>query len=269
MKKRPLSIIAISLFYLCQPIGNLFQAAYINKLPLTGGNGILHHLLWSDWIILGLFPVVALGIYMVRKWGWYLIIGFSAILISYNLYVCFYLNPNYQFQTVLFFIIIITGTTAVFFKKHISAPYFNPRLRWWEVASRYKIRLKTKILTNDTALDCQMIDVSLTGCLVDYPGNLTIGESVWLIIQCAGVKLNCLGRIIRKSSKPNSKGYGIFFQSMSQDTRLKIKRLIKTLEAQGGKDREGIVPVSRIPLNFYAKSGNFLSQFGLKMKAAF
>ena len=52
MKKRPLSIIIIALIYLFEPVGNLIQAAYINKLPLFGDNSILNHLIWSDWIIL-------------------------------------------------------------------------------------------------------------------------------------------------------------------------------------------------------------------------
>ena len=268
MKKRPLSIVIIALFYLFEPVGNLIQAAYINKLPLTGENSILHHLIWSDWIILGLFPVVAFGIYMVRKWGWYLFIGFSAVLISYNLYVFFYLNPNYQLHTVLLFILIVTGITAVFFRKHVYAPYFNPRMRWWEVASRYRIALNTKILTNDTAVDCQLMDLSTTGCFVNYAEDLTVGERVLLLIQCTGVEIHCFGKIVRKSTLPDSSGYGIFFQSMSRDTRQKIKRLIQTLESHGGRDRQGSIPISKIPSNFNKKGGNRFNQLGLKMKAA-
>ena len=87
MRKRPLSIVIITIVYFLEPIGNLIQAAFINNLPFFGEYGILSRLLWTDWVILGLFPVVAIGIYKVRKWGWYLFICFSVLLISYNLIV--------------------------------------------------------------------------------------------------------------------------------------------------------------------------------------
>ncbi len=246
MKKRPLSIIIIALIYLFEPFGNLIQAAYVNNLPLFGENSILSHLFWSDWIILGLFPVVALGVFMVRKWGWYLFIGFSVLLIAYNLFVYLYLNPNYQLYTVLLFILIVTAMSAVFFRKHVYAPYFNPRLRWWEVASRYNITLAAKILTNDTSLDCRLLDISASGCFVNYAGDLAVGESVLLIIQFGEDEIKCMGKIVRKSTKTDQSGCGIYFQTVSKETRLKLKRLIKTLESYGGRDRQGAIPSSAI-----------------------
>ena len=268
MKKRPLSIIIISLIYLFEPIGNLIQAAYINNLPLVGENSILSHLIWSDWIILGLFPVVALGVFMVRKWGWYLFVGFSVVLIAYNLYVYFYLNPNYQLHTVLLFILIVTAMSAVFFRKHVYAPYFNPRLRWWEVPSRYNITLATKILTNDTALNCRLLDISVSGCFVNYAGELSVGESVLLIIQCAGNEIKCMGKIVRKSTKTDHSGYGIYFQTLSRETRLKLKRLIKTLESHGGRDRQGSVPSSAISSDALDNENNSFNNTKIKMDTA-
>jgi len=260
VKKRPLSIVIIATIYLLEPFGNLIQAAYVNKLPLYGEDSILSHLIWSDWIILCLFPLVAFGIYSVRKWGWYLFVGFSVLLISYNLYVYFHLNPNYRFETVLLFILIITGLSAVFFRKHVYSPYFNPRLRWWEVASRYKIPLDAKILTDDATVDCRMVDISSTGCFVNYSGELARGTTVWLVIKCSGVEIQCLGSVVRKSTESEHTGYGIYFQSMSRETKLKLKRLIRTLEASGGKDRQGFIPPGKIPpealegRNFFLKS---------------
>jgi hypothetical protein len=268
MKKRPLSIIIIALIYLFEPVGNLIQAAYINKLPLMGEDSILTHLIWSDWIILGLFPVVAFGVFMVRKWGWYLFVGFSAVLISYNLYVYLYLNPNYQLHTVLLFILSVTAMSAIFFRKHVYAPYFNPRLRWWEVASRYKITLDTKILTDESVLKCRLLDISESGCFVNNTGELSIGESVLLIIQCAGNEIKCTGKIVRKSNKIENAGYGIYFQAISKETRLKIKRLIRTLETHGGRDRQGSVTGHVIPAETLKEKSRFLNLIGFKTDTA-
>jgi hypothetical protein len=256
------------LIYLFEPFGNLIQAAYVNNLPLFGDNSILSHLIWSDWIILGLFPVVALGVYMVRKWGWYLFVGFSILLISYNLYVYLYLNPNYQLHTVLLFILIVTAMTAIFFRKHVYAPYFNPRLRWWEVASRYNIALDTKILTNDSALRCRLQDISASGCFINYDSELTVGDSVMLIIEFSGDGIKCMGKIVRKSTKAGNSGYGIYFQTIPKDTRIKIKRLIKTLESHGGQDRKGSIPANTIPSDALEKRKPFFNLIGSKADAA-
>lgn len=266
MKKRPLSIVIIALLYLFEPAANLLQAAYVNDLPLTGENSILYHLILSDWIILGLFPVVAYGIYRVKKWGWYLFLGFSALLIFYNLYVYLYLNPNYNLQTVILFIIIVTFITAVFFRKHVYSPYFNPRLRWWEIASRYKVTLNAKIFTPDGPMECQVLDISVTGCFVDYCGNLSEGDKIWLIIHGANEEIHCLGKIVRKAVQTDSSGYGIFFQTMSRDTRQNLKRMIRNLRALGLKDRELSNQAIEYQKDLLEKKYTLLSQIGMLFK---
>ncbi|RJQ49671.1 MAG: PilZ domain-containing protein [Desulfobacteraceae bacterium] len=265
MKKRPLSIVIIAVFYLFEPIGNLIQAAYINDLPLIGQNSILHHLIWSDWIVLSLFPVVAFGVYTVRKWGWFLFVGFSVLLISYNFYVYFFLNPNYKLHTVILFIIFVTIISAVFFRKHVYAPYFNPRLRWWEVASRYRIALDAKIIAGDSPVACRLLDISETGCFVNYDGALEAGENVWMSIKCAGDEIKCLGKVVRKSAAPGCSGYGIWFQTVSRETRLKIKALIRTLEAHGGKDRTESISATSLPDGILEKRRSFFENMHFRV----
>ena len=269
MKKRPLSIVVIALLYLFEPVGNLLQAAYVNGLPLTGENSILYHLIWSDWIVLGLFPVVAYGIYNVKKWGWYLFLSFSVLLIFYNLYVYFYLNPNYHLQTVILFILIVTSITAIFFRKHVYSPYFNPRLRWWEVASRYRVALSAKIFTTDGPMDCQVLDISVTGCYVDYSGNLSEGDKIWLIIHGADEEIHCLGKIVRKTIRPDTTGYGIFFQTMSRDTQQNLKRMIRNLKALGFRDREISNRTTEFQKDLLDKKYTLLSQIGMIFKIDF
>jgi len=238
--------VIISLVYCFEPAGNLIQAAYVNRLPLLGENSIVHHLIWSDWIILALFPVVAFGIYRVRKWGWYLFLSFSALLIFYNLFVYFRLNPNYQLRTVILFILIITAITAVFLRKHVYAPYFNPRLRWWEVASRYRVDLSAKLFTSEGVADCQLLDISSSGCFVNNCGNLKEGDNVWIVIRFSDTEIHCAGKVVRKSQQPQHPGYGIFFQTLPRQTRKKLKRFISTLKSLGAQDRSDTVPVSQL-----------------------
>lgn len=268
MRKRPLSIVIIALIYFFEPAGNLIQAAFINDMPLFGRAGILSHLLWTDWVILALFPVVAVGIYMVRKWGWYLFICFSGLLIAYNLFVYFFLNPNYDFETILLFILIITGMSAFFLRKHVYAPYFNPRLRWWETAARYRVTLNTDILTEKGALPCKTIDISETGCFLECEAPMTEGSSVWLKINCQGIEINCLGRIVRRSGeKERVGGYGIMFQGMSEETRKTIRQLIFSLERLERQERKDLISASEIPSKFWQRHYSLLSQVGFRIKS--
>ena len=246
MNRRPLSIVIISLIYFFEPFGNLITAAYINQVPLLGFDSILSHLIWADWIILCLFPIVAIGIYSVKKWGWYLFIFFSILLVAYNLFVYAFMNPNYNLGTVLIFIVFVSVIAANFLRKHVYSPYFNPRLRWWEIPARYRISLNTKILTDRYGThDCKVFDISVTGCFIDYTDDLEEGDNVWLIIQHEDIEINCLGKIVRKSpDRENILGYGIIFKTMSRDTRSKLKLLLHVIKGQGGKNREETVLLS-------------------------
>lgn len=267
MKKRPLSIIIISLIYFFEPAGNVLQAAFVNDMPVFGEFGILSHLLWSDWVILFLFPVVAVGVYTVRRWGWYLFLLFSVILIGYNLFV-YTRNPNYALETVLLFIAVITLMSAFFLRKHVYAPYFSPRLRWWEHAARYRVVLRSRILTDGGAHDCTTLDISESGCFLGTEAVLEEGTLVMVKIQCKGVELDCLGRVVRKSGeKERVRGYGIMFQGLPRDTRRNLRLLILSLEEMNREERKDLIQDADIPLNFWKRRHAGLTRWWVRLRA--
>ncbi|MEW6667877.1 MAG: PilZ domain-containing protein [Thermodesulfobacteriota bacterium] len=268
MKKRPLSIVIISLIYLLEPFGNIFQAAFVNDIPLIGETGILSRLVWTDWVVLGLFPVVAVGVYLVRKWGWYLFIGFSGLLVVYNIYV-YLRNPNYAPETILLFILIITGTSAVFLRRHVYAPYFNPRLRWWETAARYRIVLETTILTDAGAQPCKTVDISETGCFLETRVPLAEGASVWLKIRCRGMEINCLGKVVRRAGGAETVlGYGIMFQGMAAEARNLLRKLLFSLERLDRMERKDLISASEIPTDLWRRNYTSLSRLFFRVKSS-
>ena len=260
MKKRPPSIIIIALIYFLEPVGNILQAALVNDMPVYGESGILSHLVWTDWVILSLFPVTGVGIYMVRRWGWYLFVSFSVTLIVYNVYV-YSINPNYELETVLLFIGVVTFMSAFFLRKHVYAPYFNPRLRWWESAARFRVGLETQILTDQGAQTCTTVDISETGCFLSTPVVLDEGSLVLLKIHCSEAELDCLGKIVRKSTEREQvHGYGIMFQGLSKETRKTLRLLIFSLLKLGREQRKEKIQVSEIPPNFLEMRGVLFSR---------
>ena len=268
MKKRPLSIVILSLIYLLEPAGNILQASIVNDMPVFGPFGILSHLLWSDWVILALFPVVAVGVYMVRKWGWYLFIAFSAVLIGYN-FIVYTLNPNYALETVLLFICTITVMSGFFLRKHVYAPYFNPRLRWWEHAARYRVTLKSRVLTDSGVHDCTTLDISKSGCFLSTGAVLQEGALVMLKMECRGIELDCLGRVVRKSGEREKVcGYGIMFQGLPKEHRRNLSLLLQSLKELHREERKDLIQDSEIPLNFWKKKQAGLVRWILSLRIA-
>jgi len=99
----------------------------------------------EEWLVSGetggglVYPLGALAVFSVKRWGWYLFLGCSAILIGYNLFV-FILSPRYNILLLVLFNLALSVVAGVLFRKHVIAPYFNPRLRWWATEPRYKIQ---------------------------------------------------------------------------------------------------------------------------------
>lgn len=243
------------------------QAAFVNKMPLFGSDSILSHLLWSDWIILGLFPVVAVGIYMVKKWGWYLFIGFSALLIFYNIYVYKFLNPNYPLTVVVLFIVIITAISAFFMRKNVYAPYFNPRLRWWEISTRYRVPLNTVLLSKNGAIPCNTLDISETGCFLDFTGDIPVDASVMIEFHCGGAELSCMGKVVNKRTGANEKyrGYGIKFLAMPREVKKKIRQLLWYFERIGLEDRKDVASL-KIPEKLLWQEYSVFDQIRFRLK---
>jgi hypothetical protein len=271
MKKRPLSIVIIAVFYFLEPIGNLVSAAYFNKMPLFGKDSILFQLMWSDWIILLLFPVVGIGIYMVKKWGWYLFLAFSALLIFYNIYVYKYLNPNYSLETVILFILVVTVVSALFLRKSIYAPYFNPRLRWWEAAKRFRVPLDAVLFTKNGSLSCTTLDISETGCFLELQDDLPLDSRVIVEFRFSGIEISSVGRIVHKRTGPGEKhsGYGIQFQALTQENREKIRTLLLYFEKIGLADRTDSPQMMTIPESVFQQKYGFGEVVEIKLKSFF
>ena len=268
MKKRPLSIVIVAVFYFLEPFGNLIQAAYINQLPLFGEESILSSLLWSDWIILALFPVVGVGIYLVKKWGWYLFLSFSALLIFYNIFVYKYLNPNYSLETVLLFILTTTAISAFFLRKNVYAPYFNPRLRWWENATRYRSPLNTVLFTNQGAVPCKTLDISETGCFVNYHEEMPLDSQVMIGFHYDGEDISCMGKVVhhRSETDKENQGYGIMFQAMPVETKKRIRQLLWYFERIGLKDRNDAKIPARAGKEIPWQDYTVIDQMAFKVK---
>ena len=138
--KRPKSIMFFSILLLLSPALTVAANAYINMVPLWGAGNIFSRLLPTDLIILFIYPVAAFSVFSVRRTGWWIFIVSALLIMAYNI-AAYVRNPMISLFGMILFNLAILAVAGFFFRKHIIAPYFNPRLRWWEQASRYDIEL--------------------------------------------------------------------------------------------------------------------------------
>lgn len=236
MPKRPLIITIFTVCYFLSPFVILIHTSMISNIPLFGPNNIFNRLFFTDIIILSIYPVCALALYSVRKWGWYIFLGSSITLISYNTIVYCY-NPLYNLAILISFNIALAVIAGIFFRKHIIAPYFNPRLRWWETDPRYRLEISAEIKSEVLNIQGEILDISTSGCLIVPDATLSLGKIHTISINCMSHFFDVHGKIMRRSSSDEEfDRYGIMFVRLSENTKYQLNMLIKVLEMGGLRD---------------------------------
>ncbi len=241
MPRRPLIISIIVICYVLSPVSSILLGSIINRIPIFGVHNIFTRLPITDILILFVYPISAAAIYSIKKWGWYLFLACSLILISYNIFV-YNLSPRYSFLILIVLNVILAIVAGIFFRKHIIAPYFNPRLRWWETEPRYKIEIHAEIISGKNALTGEILDISNSGFFMSLDQNLTVGRIYKFNLKCLKCSVEVNGKVMRKASrKEELNGYGVMFVKLTDAEKMGINALIKDLEKGGARDfsREG------------------------------
>lgn len=236
MPRRPLIITLIAIFYFLSPAAIIIQGSVMNRIPLLGPYNIFTRLFITDIIILLIYPISAVALYSVKKWGWYLFLGCVLILIGYNIFV-YFLNPRYSLSVLIIFNVVLAVVAGIFFRKHVIAPYFNPRLRWWETKPRFKIDIHADIMLDDQILSGDILDLSISGFFMAFDTSLSLGQVYTFDLKCLKRSVKVSGKVMRKSTeKEGYNGLGIMFVRLTKKEKTGINTIIKDLEKGGLRD---------------------------------
>ena len=119
--KKPLSLYLVAAGYL----GMMFLQIY--QMYEWGRFVSMPYL--HDIVFLILYPVAAYGIFKVRKWGWYLVVGHLLFLLMGN--VVLLVQYRYYDPVLLPTLIALAVFFLWFFlRKSVRSPFHNPALRW-------------------------------------------------------------------------------------------------------------------------------------------
>lgn len=234
--RKPLSIKILSILFIFSPLAILFFNAALNMVPLFGYGSILYRLRPQDFFILSLYPLAGISIFLVRKWGWWTLISCALIMILYNLATLLY-NPFASVAVVLLMNGALFAVALLFFRKHLIAPYFNPRLRWWEQDQRYEIDIYLKFLGTDR--NVIISDISAGGCYIFVDYLIETGAELPVMIVCGAFHITLHAKVMRIARESERYyGLGLMFQKIDEVQKAGLESLLMKLKTISADEEE-------------------------------
>ncbi|NUM41640.1 MAG: PilZ domain-containing protein [Leptospiraceae bacterium] len=223
----PLPIFFISAFFFTIPPVSYFMTAYSYRIPIEQPLMIFARFNWVTYLFFVLSFFIGFGLLKAKKWAFYLFIGFSSVIVLYNVFsmgkVIFLPNHYSQFSVsgiVINTLVSLTILIGIFYflQKEISAPYLSILPRGWRNNIRDTIPLPVKITNNKgESVTLPTDNVSINGIFVKLPDYTLInaGDTVNLTIfpeEKEPIPLQFTGEVTRTiDSDEGTPGAGIRF----------------------------------------------------------
>ena len=176
-----------------------------------------------------IYLLIAIGIFSVRKWGWYLSLFAGCAVFIINSFALVSLRWSGMFALFVFNGLLL-ASGIILFRRELMAPYFFPRLRWWESEERIRTQLLGHLQLNHDVYEGEISDISLSGCFMEL--NTPVDKAIShrrpvLSIQLRSRKLEIpvlIMRLIRS-------GYGIgcMFSASALQYKGQIENLIREM----------------------------------------
>jgi hypothetical protein len=233
--RKPAVVLICSLVYLLNPVGNVIYqwrdsgqgfidyARNLLSLIVETRNpyAIVSAALWV------LSPVVALGIFRVRLWGWFAFLAHSVAVAALSLF-----DRDLAFKglsTAAFINFPFFAIAGFYLLSEIRAPYFNPRLRWWERRTRYRDAIRVGLEGGRYV----MYDISEKGIFVADARaearsiGAKLSARVDLGLETIMVKMEVVRVHLGGGDYPA--GFGARFTGMDQTSRQHLKAYMREL----------------------------------------
>lgn len=223
MKKRPLAITLVSLICISMaPLYLVYHLWYqkLDPLSLTAGINPIHFL-----IAFMALPV-GFGVYKVQKWGYVAFLFFSVTLVTYFLYQ-YFASPVLHNYLVLLGAVALLGGVSLLLQQHITAPYFDPKLKWWERDPRYRVNLQAEFQIDGDVRAGSMLDLSMSGCYATVDTKLIAGDTIYVNLALLDHKFKAMAKVIWVNDQNHA--YGIMFTDIERDDKKELKSIINYL----------------------------------------
>jgi hypothetical protein len=235
-ERKPTVVILCTLAYLLNPIGNFIYQWRVSDMGVADYFMSLYTLAFErqDAMVivnLGLWilaPIVALGIYRVRMWGWFLYLVHASATTAMSLF-----GPGFSsfgLSSATFINLPFFAVAGYYLFSEVSAPYFNPRLRWWERYPRYRDAIHVIV----EGKEYKLFDISSKGLFIvdiDAPKR-KVGDKLVAHVgigdEIASLRMEVIRVHVGGGSYPA--GFGARFLSMDSQARRAVSEYIRVLK---------------------------------------
>jgi c-di-GMP-binding flagellar brake protein YcgR len=236
MPKKPIVIILIAACFLISPCFIIIQASLLTHAPVISPSSIFSKFSVNDWIVLALYFACALSVFFVKKWGWWVFVLSSIYLIGNNIAI-FILRPHYSAFALIAYDLILFTVAGIFFRRNIIAPYFNPRIRWWEQAPRIEISTYAMITWEKATIRTEIIDISASGIFVLADRMIPAGSRCSMTIHCLSHTITCDSLVMRATNEETKTGIGLMFVDLGRAQKAGLRQLTLDLSKAGAANR--------------------------------
>ncbi len=176
-----------------------------------------------EWILLISSLLSGIGLFYIKRWGWWLFILSSFTFIVYNSFG-FITIPESATKGPLIQTFIVTAALAYFLQRDIFIPYMKLYKRGWRLQKRYPICINVNI--NDTIYKTE--NISLGGILIkSNECNFGLNSEVTVYFE-----LSKEGFLTKSGIASITPGYGfaIAFRNTDRSFKERLKKALLLFE---------------------------------------
>lgn len=221
--RRPLTLVLFGLAFLFLPILNYLGMTNQMGVPLREVRTSFALLSPVELVLLLTPLAVGVGLLAVKRWGWWLFLGYACVLIAYNLYAVAR-TPGLYNAIALFNTVVGMAAVFYFVRRDISAPYMRMYPRGWRLQKRRPIEIEVIV----DGIRRRTIDASTAGLYVAWPDCYrSPGEEVHLTFAVNGTEYKTRAGLVRVDEE----GAGVAFRGAPRSFRRNLSRDLARLEA--------------------------------------
>jgi len=240
--RKPRLIVAFSILYFLLPFLNVSALYWTGELGPTdflialykGAFFYFHPMILTAFLLWLTGPIIAIGLYRVRLWAWYLMLVHAGGTLFYSYFR--FATGEVHFSAAAFINVLVLLPAVVFLRREIRRPYFYPRLRWWEQHPRLRERLRVRLSWNEYVFSEATYDLSPDGIFVETKNlnDVAVGYFFNILLEFedrdaarAPIRIQGIVVWISFEANTNPSGYGIKFLGLANSERKRISEFIK------------------------------------------
>ncbi|MCB9667527.1 MAG: PilZ domain-containing protein [Myxococcales bacterium] len=216
---RPLSLWLFGGALLLSPIVNYFAIVLHYGLPFTAVEAAFQMLSPISGLLLVLPFPLAIGILGVRRWAWWLFLGYAPLLVAHNLYALVREASLFNIQA-LAGAAFGTVLMVYFLRRDVFSPFLHTGKRGWRRARRKPMVIDMQI--NDTMVKTK--DISTSGAFAAWPGcPYPVNSALDVVLHLPQGSLRLEAGLVHVGPD----GAGLAFRHVSEDAKRALERAIQ------------------------------------------